>query len=126
VVFDDPITTHVGLSNVKLYFENLLQNTESCFFVIHDIKLLSNSSDSDEFKKQSTSFDYTVLWTMTFATKRLNKGNPIDVDGTSFLKIEDNKVIRHKDYYDMGQMVYEHVPLLGKIVKKIKHRLINQ
>lgn len=126
VVFDDPVTTHVGLSNVKHYFLNLLQNTESCVFVIHDIGSLSNSACYDEHYNQRSGFDYTVFWTMTFVTKRLNKGNPINVDGTSFLKIEDNKIIRHKDYYDMGQMIYEHIPLLGKIVQKIKHRLIKQ
>ncbi len=29
----------------------------------------------------------------------------------------------HKDYYDLGEMVYEHVPILGFIIRKIKGKL---
>ena len=28
-----------------------------------------------------------------------------------------------KDYYDMGAMLYEHIPLLGKIISMLKARL---
>ena len=50
----------------------------------------------------------------------LNRGNLIHVDGITLLKIRDDKIYFHQDYYDMGQMVYEHVPLLKWVVNKIK------
>jgi len=36
---------------------------------------------------------------------------------------KDDIIVYHKDYYDLGEMVYEHIPLLGFFVKKIKKRL---
>ncbi|WHI49643.1 hypothetical protein P3339_14310 [Microbulbifer sp. MLAF003] len=34
-----------------------------------------------------------------------------------------DKVFYHEDFYDMGAMVYEQVPLLGSLIRKIKSRL---
>ena len=58
---------------------------------------------------------------MTLVLKRST--NVITLDGTTQLKVEDEKIIYHKDYYDLGEMVYEHIPLLGSIIKMIKRRL---
>lgn len=126
IIFDDPITTHVGLTNVKQYFKTLLVNTESCVFMIHNIQACSKAMYESEFDEAWVPFDHVVLWTMTFCTQRLNKGKPIEVHGTSFLKIKDDRIVHHKDYYDMGQMIYEHVPFFGKVIKKLKDRLKNK
>ena len=54
----------------------------------------------------------------------LKTGNKyINVDGITQLKVVDDIIVYHKDYYDLGEMVYEHIPLLGYFVKKIKTRL---
>ncbi len=39
------------------------------------------------------------------------------------LGVSDDSIIYHKDYYDLGEMVYEHVPILGFVIKKIKGKL---
>ena len=41
----------------------------------------------------------------------------------SYLKTRNGKIYYHRDYFDMGAMVYEQLPLLGRIVRKIKQRL---
>jgi limonene-1,2-epoxide hydrolase len=53
----------------------------------------------------------------------MNKGKPIAVDGITMLKIADDRVVYHRDYYDLGQMVYENIPLIGRLIKKIKRAL---
>lgn len=36
----------------------------------------------------------------------------------------DDIIVYYKDYYDLGEMVYEYIFLLGYFVKKIKIRLV--
>lgn len=110
VKFIDPIASHDGLASVEHYFGKLLKNAKYCEFDIHNKLPTGNQG-------------YIVNWTMRFTSKRINKGKPVSVDGISMLTLENDKIVFHRDYYDLGQMVYEHVPLLGRIIKKIKRGL---
>ena len=38
-------------------------------------------------------------------------------------KSEDGKVIYQRDFLDVGAMIYEHVPLLGKVIRYLKQRM---
>ncbi|HDY7901818.1 TPA: nuclear transport factor 2 family protein, partial [Vibrio vulnificus] len=51
------------------------------------------------------------------------KGACVEVKGVSHLKFEAGKVIYHRDYFDLGEMLYENLPLLGGIIRAIKQRL---
>ena len=112
-VLVDPVGTHRGLAQLTEYFTHLLSNNDQCDFVIHTIGKVA-STDTEL---------YSVTWTMSFATPALKGGQIIHVEGMSQLKVFDNKIVHHQDYYDLGQMVYEHIPLLGSVIKKIKNRL---
>lgn len=37
----------------------------------------------------------------------------------------DSRITHHEDFYDMGAMIYQHVPVLGWAVKKINSRLVS-
>jgi hypothetical protein len=39
------------------------------------------------------------------------------------LRTRNGKIYYHRDYFDMGAMLYEHLPLLGRIIQRLKHRL---
>lgn len=110
VTFVDPITTHHGLDDVQKYFANLLEQAESCQF---DISMIAPVS--------SNSVTHIVNWTMNLKLKQSDK--LITVDGNTQLTVKDDIIVYHKDYYDLGEMVYEHIPLLGFFVKKIKKGL---
>lgn len=110
VVFIDPIAQHAGLTAVELYFSKLLKNAKFCEFDIH-------------YKKPVEQTGFVVSWTMKFTSSRINKGRPVAVNGLTVLEIAHDKIVFHRDYYDLGQMVYEHVPFLGRIIKKIKRSL---
>jgi hypothetical protein len=112
IVFVDPITTHTGLNEVKGYFSNLLTQAKSCKFDIADILSCGENQKS---------ITHVANWTMTLV---LNNGDKtITLDGTTQLAVKDDIIVYHKDYYDLGEMVYEHVPLLGFVIKKIKRKL---
>ena len=36
---------------------------------------------------------------------------------------QDGKVFQHHDYFDMGEFIYERVPVLGGVIRAIKNRL---
>lgn len=111
VIFIDPIAEHKGLPAVEHYFAKLLKNAKFCEFDIH-------------YKHKTDENGYVVSWTMSFTSSRINKGMPVAVNGLTVLSVRDEKIVFHRDYYDLGQMVYEHVPLLGRIIKRIKKGLV--
>lgn len=65
-----------------------------------------------------------VQWTMNYSHSAINKGKNITVQGATFVRfVENGKVIYHQDYFDLGSMLYQHVPVLGSIIKSINRRL---
>ncbi|MEO0437654.1 MAG: nuclear transport factor 2 family protein [Pseudomonadota bacterium] len=109
VTFADPVAVHQGLLALDSYFRKLLEGCEHCEFVIR----------SQQFG-ESQAF---VNWTMTFRSPRLNRGGAIDVDGSSVLGIRNDRIEYQRDYYDMGAMIYEQLPILGSIVRYIRGRM---
>lgn len=112
IEFIDPVTTHQGIDAVKQYFSKLLESVEFCQFDIHSMF----STDANE-----QHYSYVVEWTMQFRLK--NKSNTISVDGVSLLKVSDEMIYYHRDYYDLGEMVYEHIPILSHLIRFIKKKL---
>lgn len=110
VEFTDPIGTHKGLDHVKKYYANVYKNVVAIHFEFHQI---NNQGDL-----------FFAKWTMTLQTVPLNGGQPYDVEGLSVLQFNaDDLVEYHRDYLDLGSMVYEHIPLLGKAIQLIKRNL---
>ena len=111
VTFIDPLHTVEGFENLYQYFQNLYQNLSACEFIIEDV-IWQDSQAS-------------LFWTMTYQHPKLNKGQTVTVVGTSHIKGEDDKVIYHRDYLDLGAMLYEQLPILGKLTKWIKIKAAN-
>lgn len=109
VEFVDPVAEHRGIASVEIYFARLLKNCSDCTFTIR--------SHAVEGAKAY------VDWQMTFAHPKLRRGKPIPVDGFSVLDLRDDKICRQRDYYDMGAMVYEHVPFLGGFISGLRRRM---
>lgn len=109
-VLIDPVARHEGLENVKNYFANLLQNTSSCRCNITSILQDGNNC--------------AVSWDMHLVHERLNGGNQLTVNGMSKLTFENDRIVLHRDYFDMGQMVYEQIPVLKIFIKAIKKRIV--
>jgi len=108
VIFIDAVHQLQGIDKLKIYFQKLYNNISFCQFQIEQV--ISEQGQA------------SIIWTMTFAHNQLNSGAAIKLNGCSHLKF-DKKIYYHRDYLDMGEMVYEHLPLLGRIVKFIKKRV---
>lgn len=106
--FSDPMHTVKGLNNLLDYFEQMYQHVTSCQFQI----------DHTFYQEHEAA----IYWTMILCHKKLNGKRPITVQGHSHIKAQDEQVIFHRDYLDLGAMLYEHVPVLGYVITHIKHR----
>jgi len=111
VTFIDPASRIEGLTSLKEYYRNMYQN------------VLEISFDYTSFVEQETNL--VCIWVMKFRAKGLNSGREVLVHGTSHLIFdeESNLVKMHRDYFDLGELIYEYIPLLGSLIKKIKSKI---
>ncbi len=113
IKFVDAIHEINGIDNLRSYFEHLYSNLQQCQFDIqHTIEKYPNNEEGEA----------SIFWTMSYIHPKINKGKCIIVDGTTHIKFKD-KIYYHRDYIDMGQMLYEHLPIVGSMVKFIKKRM---
>ena len=110
VVFTDPAHRIEGLVALGDYFAALYQRLAYCRFVITS--------------QQQQGSQAWLGWTMTFSHPGLRGGEPVTVEGATRLEFDEaGKVCQHRDYFDLGAMLYEQLPLLGPVVRTIKMRL---
>ncbi len=108
VRFVDPLGEINGIEDLVKYYKNLYQNVISIRF---DTK--------NNFEKSN---EKVFVWQMHLKHKKVGDGVPIVLDGVSVFRYDGDKVIYHRDYFDLGAMIYEKVPVLGALVRWIKNR----
>ena len=108
IVFRDPIHQIEGIGAMQQYFRQLYQDLLSCE-VTYGQEIVAPG-------------EAMIPWVMTLRHRRLNGGRPFEVAGVSALQYGD-KIHAQQDYFDVGAMVYEQIPLLGAVVRWIKRRL---
>lgn len=108
VQFEDPIHTLEGLDALTGYLSGSLKNVRFCRFEF--LRRLVGEGQA------------SYVWRMCFAHEKINGGEALVVPGSSFLLFDD-KITFHQDFYDMGAMLYEHIPVLKLGVKAIKRRI---
>ncbi|UXZ53764.1 nuclear transport factor 2 family protein [Halomonas sp. 7T] len=110
VVFNDPLHHIEGRKALERYFAAMYENVERCCFTYHTQQQQGNQA--------------FVTWTMEFVHPRLAHGKPVSVEGCSALTFaEDGRVSQHRDYFDAGAMLYEHLPVMGRVIRWLKQRL---
>lgn len=105
----DPFGEHRGLYAIQRYFTHLLANVERCRFSI-DPPLCDGHF-------------FVVTWTMHWSHPRIDGGAILTLPGCSVVKIQGEMITSQRDYYDAGEMIYEHLPLLGWAVRSVKRRV---
>lgn len=108
MIFEDPAHSIYGLKNFLHYCKELYSNLSNCTFNFETTATI-----------ESTAF---LEWKMYLSHPKLNKGNTVIVSGISKIIFEE-KIIYHRDYFDLGQMLYEQLPYIGFVIKKIKRKL---
>lgn len=109
IIFEDAVHKIEGISDLYEYFESLYANVKRCHFSIST--------------HQQVGDEGFITWVMELEHPKLSKGNTVYVNGVSHLKFSDNKVIYHRDYFDLGEMLYENLPLLGSLIRLVKQKV---
>lgn len=109
VVFIDPVSHYDGVDALERYFAQLLKKVNYCRFDIEPALVQGDEA--------------SLFWRMEYSHPSLKKGHAMSLNGASHLRLAENRIIYQRDYYDLGAMIYEHVPMLGGAVRAIKARL---
>lgn len=108
IEFTDPMHHIKGITALRDYFANLYSNVQQCHFEISDSYTCGNNA--------------FIYWTMHYVHPKLASGNTITVQGHSKLLFSAGKIVTHRDYFDVGELLYKHIPLLGGVVRYINKR----
>jgi len=109
VEFSDPVEKIKGRDGIKKYYGNMYKNVKEIRF---------------DFSEMVSQGDTVVgVWVMTLKTDSLNGGESFQVEGNSVIRFKDGKAIYHRDYFDMGAFIYEKIPVVGWLVRKVKDKL---
>ncbi|MFT5975913.1 MAG: hypothetical protein ACI9V8_001632 [Urechidicola sp.] len=107
ILFKDPVHEIKGLVAVEDYFSNMSAGLIECRFEYLDQVTLDRTA--------------YLKWVMHFKHPRLGT-EIIDVRGVSHVCFNE-KIEYHEDFYDMGAMLYERLPIVGIITRWLKSRL---
>lgn len=107
VRFKDPVHQIQGVAELHAYLSSMCDNVTSGRF---------------EFLDQLIGVDTAYIkWNMYFSHPKLGKQTHA-VRGMTQIQFKE-RIYYHEDVYDLGEMLYEHVPVLGRAVKGLKNRL---
>lgn len=109
IVFKDPIHAIHGLPALTAYFARMGENMNTCRFEFIDEIVTASQAH--------------VTWNMRYSHKKIAGGKEQILRGMTLIKFNHDKITYHEDCYDVGAMVYEHLPLLGKATLLIKKRI---
>lgn len=110
IQFRDPLHAVNGLNNLTEYFGGMMGDLLECRFEFHHS--LENVERGEA----------VLFWTMHYRHKKIAGGKSLELTGNSHLLFND-KVYYHRDYFDAGSMLYEHLPLLGAAIRYVKKRI---
>jgi hypothetical protein len=108
IEFRDPAHAIYGRLALKTYLRSLYGSTTDISFEYLDEQIGENSA--------------SVMWQMKFSHPRLGGGKPLKVRGMTLIRFTD-RIYYHEDFFDLGAMLYQHVPVLGAVVRHLKRRL---
>jgi hypothetical protein len=111
VVFKDPVHQLQGIHELSNYFAGFCSDDLQCEFTIYNEIISHNQA--------------FFQWKMDYQHPRLESGKPLTLDGSSLIKFNSH-ITFHQDFYDMGAMIYQHVPVLGWVVRKVNAKIAQQ
>jgi hypothetical protein len=108
VEFKDPVHTITGSLALKTYLRKMAKS-------MHHYKIIYK----DELVNGTSAY---LSWDMEIGHPKLMGGKIFVVPGITHIKFT-NKIFYHEDSYDMGSLIYERIPILGRLINYLKNRL---
>ncbi len=107
VVFKDPVHELRGINDLHSYMRKVCSNVVRGRFEYLDQLIAPGRA--------------YIKWNMNFEHRKLGR-KVIVVRGVSHVEFAE-KIHFHEDLYDMGELLYEHLPILGPATRWLKTRI---
>jgi hypothetical protein len=111
IVFKDPVHQINGIKPLTIYFSSFCNPDTQCRFEFINEVIGSNQA--------------FLHWQMFYSHPKLRAGETLQLNGGTLIKFNSH-ITYHEDFYDMGAMIYQYLPVLGWVVKKINARISEQ
>lgn len=109
ICFRDPVHELSGRSNLYRYLVDLCSEVTDCRFDYLDQAVINGTA--------------YIKWDMCFSHPKFGAKKLIRVRGVSQVEFDKRGIFFHEDFYDMGAMIYENIPVVGCGVRWLKKRL---
>jgi hypothetical protein len=111
VWFDDTLKTVRGRPALAEYLRESAAAVSDCRVTVED-------------RTRTEAGEYLVRWKMMIRFRRLRRGIATWSVGVSHLRFDaQGRVVYHQDYWNAADGLYQHVPLLGLLIRAVKRRL---
>ena len=111
-----------------LHFSDSLMHTRSRDDVVAHFQGLVDAETQVEVQMLQTLIsgsDIYLVWSMQSQFTPVRKTVISDSIGITHLRFnERGQVIMHQDFWDTGQGFYQHVPVLGRVIRSINSRFV--
>ncbi|MEY7874480.1 hypothetical protein [Enterobacter roggenkampii] len=111
VIITDPLGRYYGLVKLKKALSPLVLKIKM-HYLLTDEPLISDSS-------------FAITWTLYWSHPLLTLNKVEELNGCTYAYIYNGKVISQANYYDLGELLYENIPILNFAIKKIKINAIS-
>ena len=107
---NDTLKTIHGAPAIRDYFIKTAQGLESMTVCFDDVAVSGNT--------------YYFRWTMDTRMKNLSRGKNVRTIGVTMVRFDpQGRVILHQDFWDSAQGVWDHVPVLGVVIRWIQSKI---
>lgn len=108
IEFHDPVRSLYGRLAVKNQLRGLLSQAHSVQMICEDEQIGDNSA--------------TLVWKMRFRHKKIKPNQVLESRGITLIRYTD-RIYYQEDFFDMGSAVYQHIPLLGSVLRLVNRRI---
>jgi hypothetical protein len=111
VYFNDTLKVVHGREALSHYLGESAAAVEDCRVEIQEVTRTAND-------------EHLVRWAMMIRFKRFQRGRDTWTVGMSHLRFDSQgRVVYHQDYWNAADGIFQHIPVLGGMIKAIKRRL---
>jgi hypothetical protein len=110
VYFDDTLKTVVGVEALQAYLAGSADAVE-----VGTVEFLDQAVSNG---------NYYFRWQMSLRFKKLRRGVLTRSFGMSHIRFDpEGRVVLHRDFWDSASGLFEHMPVLGGLIRAIKTRV---
>ena len=107
---NDTLKTLHGSPSIRDYFIKTAQGLESMTVTFDDLAVSGKN--------------YYFRWTMETRMKHLARGKTVTTIGVTLVRFDPKgRVLVHQDFWDSAQGVWDHVPVLGTVIRWIQSKI---